>query len=493
MKRLLLALTLALAIAFSAAPGSASAAAAYTTAFAVSITFQNVGPSEAAVTFDFFPENSGAAINVPMSNKLASNASNSLSISSVSQISGSFKGSAVLSSDQPVIATIVQFASAATGVKNRPLSNGFSATDASTKQLVATVLKSSGGYSTYFSVQNTETSPIDVTVDFYAAGQTAKTATANAAGLPANAAKYFDVKDIAALPAGFSGSAIVTAKITGSTTDAKTVVTVDELSVTDGGSKSFEGAATSGAKVFMPTAACKAPSGTNTVNSAFAIQNADTTNPVTFVVDYYVSGQLTATDGPFTISAGGKQSVLGCTKLAAGSNGSAVIRRTDGSGTLVAVGKINGTNLSVTSAFLGVVENQGSAKIALPYVRFSPQAQFTTGSRQRAFIAVQNIGTADATNVQVQYIDKDGQVKGTENLGTIAAGAKKSSSAQSANALDSCGRFGEYDAAGAAACSGGVFGGGAIVTAASGAQLAVIVRVQSGPTAGEDYNGINIQ
>jgi hypothetical protein len=38
-----------------------------------------------------------------------------------------------------------------------------------------------------------------------------------------------------------------------------------------------------------------------------------------------------------------------------------------------------------------------------------------------------------------------------------------------------------------------VFGGGAIVTAASGAQLAVIVRVQSGPTAGEDYNGINIQ
>jgi hypothetical protein len=487
---MLLALALAVAVAFSVMPQSASAAASYSTPFQVSVTYQNVGAAPAAISFDFFAENSGAAINVPAA-ALAANASNSLSISSVSAIGASFKGSAVLSSDQPVVATIVQFAAAATGIKNRPLSNGFSATDASTKQLVATVLKNNSGYSTYFSVQNTETSPIDVKVDFYAAGSTSVTTTSNAASLPPNAAQYFDVGTIAGLPNNFSGSAIVTAKITGSSTDAKTVVTVDEMSVTDGGNKSFEGASISGAKVYMPSAFCKFPVGSNTVNSAYAIQNADQTNPVTFQVRYKVTGSADIVDGPFSIAAGGKQSVLGCTKLPAGTIGSAIIERTAGTGTLVAVGKINGTNLSVTSAFLGIVDGQGSAKIALPYIRFAPQAKFNTGS-QRANIAIQNIGSGNATNIRVTYIDKDGNTKGTQTFASLAPGAKASSNASLASALDACGRFGEYDAPGQPACSGGVFGGGALVTADAGAQLAVVTRIQSGPTAGEDYNGINV-
>jgi hypothetical protein len=487
---MLLALALAVVVAFSAMPQSASAAVAYTTPFQVSITYQNVGSASAAISFDFFAENSGTAINVPAA-ALAANASNSLSISSVSAIGASFKGSAVLSSDQPVVATIVQFAAAATGIKNRPLSNGFSATDASTKQLVATVLKNSGGYSTYFSVQNTETSPIDVKVDYYAAGSTSITTSATANALPPNAAKYFDVANIGGLANGFSGSAIVTAKITGSSTDAKTVVTVDELSVTDAGNKSFEGASTSGANVFMPSAFCKFPVGSNTVNSAYAIQNADQANPVTFQVRYKQTGKADVIDGPFNVAAGGKQSVLGCTKLPAGAIGSAIIERTGGTGTLVAVGKINGTNLSVTSAFLGIVDGQGSAKIALPYIRYEPQAKFNTGA-QRANIAIQNIGASNATNIRVTYIDKDGNTKGTQTFASLAPGAKASSNASAAGALDACGRFGEYDAPGAPACSGGVFGGGAIVTADAGGQLAVITRIQSGPNAGEDYNGINV-
>jgi hypothetical protein len=488
---MLLALALTVAMAFTLMPSAASAASAYNTAFGVSVTYQNVGTGPATIVFDFFTENSGTAINVPVA-ALAQNASTSLSIASVSAISGSFKGSAVLSSDQQVIATIVQFDKTG-AVKNRPLSNGFSASDSSSKQLVSTVLKTNGGYSTYFSVQNTEAAPINVSVAFFAAGATSATTTATANALPANAAKYFDVKDIPALPAGFTGSAIVTAKLASdNTTDAKTVVTVDELEIAGGGGRSFEGASVSGTKVYMPTAACKAPSGTNTINSAFAIQNADQTNSVTFQVRYKVTGLADIVDGPFTIAAGGKQSVLGCTKLAPGTNGSGVIERTGGTGTLVAVGKINGTNGSVTSAFLGTVEGQGSAKVALPYVRYSPQAQFSAATRQRAFIAIQNIGSATATNVVVKYVDKDGVTKGSQTFATLAAGAKVSSNPSLASALDSCGRFGEYDAPSAPACSGGVFGGGAIVTADGGAQLAVIVRVQTGSVAGEDYNGINI-
>jgi len=488
---MLLALVLTVAMAFTLMPSAASAAGAYSTAFGVSVTYQNVGTGPATIVFDFFTENSGTAINVtrPI---LAQNASTSLSIASVSAISGSFKGSAVLSSDQQVIATIVQFDKSG-AIKNRPLSNGFSAADGNSKQLVSTVLKTNGGYSTYFSVQNTEAAPINVTVSFFAAGATSATTTSTANSLPANAAKYFDVKDIAALPDGFTGSAIVTAKLASdNTTPAKTVVTVDELEIAGGGGRSFEGASVSGTNVYMPTAACKAPSGVNTINSAFAVQNADQVNSVTFQVRYKVSGSADIIDGPFTIPAGGKQSVLGCTKLSAGTNGSAVIERTGGTGTLVAVGKINGTNGSVTSAFLGTVDGQGSARVALPYIRYSPQAQFSAATKQRAFVAIQNIGNTAATNVVVTYIDKDGAIKGKQTFASLAAGAKVSSNPSLANALDTCGRFGEYDASGAAACSGGVFGGGAIVTADGAAQLAVIVRVQTGSVAGEDYNGINI-
>jgi hypothetical protein len=304
-KRMLLALALTAAMAFTLMPSAASAAPAYSTAFGVSVTYQNVGTGDASISFAFYTENSGTQIPVaaPI---LKQNASASLSIGSVSAVGSSFKGSAVLSSDQQVIATIVQFDKTG-AVKNRPLSNGFSATDSSAKQLVATVLKNSGGYSTYFSVQNTEATAINVKVSFFAAGATSATTTATANNLPSNAAKYFDVKDIPGLPDGFSGSAIVTAKLSSNgTTDAKTVVTVDELEVAGGGSKSFEGASTSGANVYMPSAACKAPSGSNTVNSAYAIQNADQVNSVTFHVVYKVAGKADVTTPAFTIPAGGK-------------------------------------------------------------------------------------------------------------------------------------------------------------------------------------------
>ena len=138
MKRILLALTLVLALGISLLPGAASAAPAYSTAFTVSITYQNVGLDAATVNVDFFQEGSGTAINFS-AGSLNAGASTSLAVGTAIT-SGSFKGSAVLSSNQPVIATIVQLDPSGV-VRNRPLSNGFSSTDGAAKQLVATVLK----------------------------------------------------------------------------------------------------------------------------------------------------------------------------------------------------------------------------------------------------------------------------------------------------------------------------------------------------------------
>jgi hypothetical protein len=491
MKRILLALVLALVVGFSVAP-STYAAPAYNTAFTVAITYQNVGSLPADITVDFFQEGSGTAINFP-NGTLNAGASTSLSVGTAIT-SGSFKGSAVLSSNQPVIATIVQLDPAGV-VRNRPLSNGFSATDSAPKQLVATVLKNMFDSTTYFSVQNVGGAAINVTVDFYAVGATTPTHTATATNLPASAAKYFDAGKIAELGASFNGSAVVRAKLASdNTTDANIVVTVDELSTIDGGSKSFEGTALSSDKIFMPSAICNAFGGQFT---AYAIQNADLANNVTFQVRYKPNFPAVAADviaGPFTLGPGGKQSDAACTTMAAGTSGSAIIERTAGTGTLVAVGKVGGAN--ITSAFLGIPSGGGSANVALPYIRWSPDAEINNNGRQRASVAIQNIGTADATNVRIQYIDRDGVVKGTHTIGTIAPGGKVSSNPVLGSALDACGRFGMYGAGGSTTdCNTVLFGGGAKVLADGGAQLAVIVRIFTGNPllAGEDYNGINIQ
>ncbi len=495
MKRILLALTLVLALGISLLPGAASAAAAYSTAFTVSITYQNVGLDAATVNVDFFQEGSGTAINFS-AGSLNAGASTSLAVGTAIT-SGSFKGSAVLSSNQPVIATIVQLDPSGV-VRNRPLSNGFSSTDGAAKQLVATVLKNAfdSRSTTYFSVQNTEASPIDVTVKYYAVGAATEALTDQANALPANAAKYFDAGKTS-LPDGFTGSAVVTAKLTGTQTDAKIVVTADELSTIGPGSSSFEGTPLSSDTIYMPSALCNAFGGQFT---AYAIQNAAQAS-VSFQVRYKYrpadqpnANPSEVTDGPYTIPAGGKQSIAGCNKLPPNSNGSAIVERTGGaSNALVAVGKVAGAN--ITSAFLGIAQGHGSAAIALPYVRWSPDTTINNNGQQRASIAVQNIGTTDATNVKVQYIDRNGQIMGTQTLGTLSPGAKASSNAKDAGALDACGRFGMYGANGSTTdCNTVLFGGGAKVIADGGAQLAAVVRIFTGNPilAGEDYNGLNI-
>jgi hypothetical protein len=483
MKGKLFGAMVAAALVGSVVPTGSAEAAAYGTNFQVSITYQNVGTAPATVSFDFFAENSSTPVSFTPASTLAAGASTSLAVGSVVGIGAGFKGSAVLSADQPVVATIVQFAN---GVAARPLSNGFSSADGSAQQLVATVLKNQFNYSTYFSVQNVEAQPVDLTVKFFAVGSTTPIHTVTVPNLPANAAKYFDAGTITQLGAQFNGSATVEAKLAGSSTTAKTVITVNELQTNGNGAKSFEGTAKSGSTVYMASAMCKytAPQYTH----AYAVQNASTTDSVSFRVVYKRTGQTDIIDGPYTLAAGGKRSVLACDKMPANSIGSAVIERTGGTGTLVAVGKIDGGG--VTSAFLGATE--GSAKLALPYIRWANDTNYNSGARQRAFVAIQNIGTADATNVRVRYVNRDGTTVATQNLGMITPGAKKNSDAATAGALDTCGRFGEYG--GGADCLGNAFGGGAIIEADGAAQLTAVVRVQNGGTgaAGEDYNAIPV-
>lgn len=445
---------------------------AYTTSFTTSITYQNVGAESASISLVFYGAD-GAASSPVDRGQLAAGAGTSLFVGGLDQVGPSFKGSAVLSSSQPVVATLVQVPQGSDTVKNRPLSNGFTGEQGAQRYLIATTLKNQFNSTTIFSVQNVGQTATDVIVRFFAVGSSDPIALP-AETIQPGAARYFDLGNRPEITANnFNGSATIEAA-----TGGRIVASAMELSTNGGGASSFEGVTQGGATFYMPSAICDAFNGQN---SAYAVQN--TGNSTANVRVRYSNGVIHEK----TVAPGAKESFVGCQApgMAGGFSGSAIVESTNGV-PVVAIGKVYGTGLS--TAFVGAPA--GADRLALPYVRWS-QTQYETGVRQRTFLAIQNVGAAPVTGVVVRYVDRNGTTVGTHTLGEIGAGAKVNSTPFDqavAGNRDVLAEFG-YD--------GANFGGGVIIEGPDGSQLVAIARVQSEvPGQGrvaEDYNGIVVQ
>jgi hypothetical protein len=443
-------------------------AQAYSTPYTTSITYQNVGGAATTtlqVLFYALPTTT-TPITITRSN-LAAGAGTSLFIGSLSEISAGFRGSAVMQADQPLIATLVQLPQGSTTVKNRPLSNGFS--DGAAQSLIASVLKNTYDTTTVFSVQNVDSQTNDITVKFY--NTSAVLIHTITKSIEPGSAFYVDASLEAGLGASFNGSAVITA-LRSDTTSGKIISSVMELEILGTGNKAFEGVA-SGAKTFyMPSALCEAFGGTN---SAYAVQNTSLTTATDVTVTY--SNGATETQN---ILAGAKKSFVACnaTGMVNGFSGSATIVSvtTD----VIAVGKAYGLGLS--TAFAGA--SSGSAHVGLPYVRWASDANWAAGTQQRVNLTIQNVGSSTITgDIVVKYIDRDGNLVGTHTISTdLAVGAKANSNASNAGLTE----FGVY--------TGPQFGGGAIIEAPAGSQIAAVARVSTqvsnGVFASEDYNGM---
>src|SRR5947199_10553763 len=101
---------LSVLVAFMAVIGlvcTASADTGYTATFSTSITFQNVGSGTANIAIAYQQENNASSA-ATYNTTLAAGASSSIFSGSVSGLPAGFQGSAVLSADQPVVATMVQ-------------------------------------------------------------------------------------------------------------------------------------------------------------------------------------------------------------------------------------------------------------------------------------------------------------------------------------------------------------------------------------------------
>ena len=493
-------------LALATVAGVAYAQSAKSASWLVSTTYQNVGTGTANITFSFYPEGNGTPINFTAAT-LPAGAGTSLYIGNVAGIAAGFRGNAVVSSDQPLVATVVQFSNDA-GFKMRLLSNGFQSSDAASQYLIASTLLNKFNRTTVFSIQNTESFDIKAVVRFYDADNAGALASTITHTIPANSSKYIDMSLPAStgLSAGttvFNGSAIISGvSAADSVTPAKVVAAASEFYTNQPVAANFEGIPLSAAAntIYMPTGLCQRFG----LDTFYAVQNASLSNSATITVTYRnTDGSVKTTDGPYTIGAGGKKSITTCSPSSGASmanfTGSAVIESTGAP--IAVIGKAQNSlaagtpgTLYVFTAFLG--QPAGTSKMALPFVRWAKDADYNAasnvGGKQRTFIAIQNL-EATSIKVTVTFKDKNG-VTVAANAGgsnpqtiTIPAYAKANTDANTALVLGAAGQFGYY--------VDGTFGGGAIIEAHADnptAKFIAIVRAQN-PGAGEDYNSMPIQ
>lgn len=464
------------------APSSVQAAA-YGLAFTTSVTYQNVSTAESTIDFVFYPGGNGTGIPINRPN-LPAMAASSLFVGGLTEIDPGFQGSAVLMTSEQVAATLVQLPPSGSAVKVRPLSNGIG--QGSDYVLVPTVLKNTFGKHSVWSVQNVDGVGADLTITFNPVS--GAPIVVDVTDLPAGAARYFDMSTAPEIvAASFNGSVTIEAVQTGTANPGSVIASALELGITNNEAYAFEAFTTGSGTVYMPSAFCKwGP--TRKVSSAFAVQNTEPVGGADAVVN--ITWSNGNTDGPITIAPGGKASISGCgtTGTVNPENwlGSAILSSTGGE--IVAIGKVGGDG-GYSTAYSGFAG--GFDSVAMPYVRWS-QTQYLTGARQQVNIAIQNVGGADiaAGDIVISYYDATGALVGTDsNPALVAIGGKYSS-----NANKIAGGVGaEFGYAVA-----GVIGGGAVVTAPAGAQLAIIGRVCTyntalGVAACEDYSGYPIQ
>lgn len=469
---------------------------AYDSGYFTAVTYQNVGDASTTVTFDFYVAGSSSPISIDR--ELAAGASASLNVSTTDEVTAGFQGSAVASSDQPVVATMVQIcADEGCPVVNRPLSNGMTADQGASTVLIATALKNQFNQTTKFSVQNVGSDALNADVNFYAVGSATPAHTESISNLPAGSAQYFDLGTITALGDSFNGSVSIEADGTGTAVAAA-------LELGTGGGKayyanSFEGVTSGSTTVYMPSAMCDA---FGTQRTAYAIQNNSGAEIAAGGITITFTDKDDATktytySNPEAIAAGGKWSAQTCNAdgMEAGFNGSAEIVS---SGEIVAIDKVF-QNVSIgglSSAFLGAAS--GDAKLALPYVRWATDENYSTTPvnrffTQRTYIAIQNVGDSEipAGSITIKYVDEAGTERGTHTIDTaVASGAKVNTNASMADMT----AFGYKGDNGQAATGGGAL----IECSAANCQLIATARIASNDATtnalvGEDYNGIPVE
>ena len=463
--------------------------------FTTRIYVQNPNPNPATAVVNFY-DLTGAPqpVNVPLN--LPANGSTEILIGNLTGLGSPWRGSAVISADQPVVAASIQVPPSGYG---HIMANAFTSAEASDKIFLTTFLAIGNPTNavSLFGVQNTEAENINIRAQFVLPnGLNAADVTLT---LPAYTSKFFDglnpTTTIASGLHGFNGSVVVTATKVSNGTPALIVGSSEERRVENTGLFRFQaygfeaipqsaGATT----VYMPTALCNFALAT----TYFAVQNLSFTMPTVVTITYSAVTGTTPTQITNTVSPLAKWSVNPCQSNGNQPfSGAAVIQSSVSP--VAAIGKARqetGANPRYVTAYRA--EATSTNRLAIPFVRWSPLGD---SSSFRSYIAIQNIGTAviPAGQLTVTYYSVTGAVINTcVSQNATPVGAKQNSNVAAAfpgtSSTLSCSVIQPSNG------DAYTFAGSAIVQGPPGSALIAIVRNSPDPFAvrvhTEDMNAI---
>lgn len=197
--RAALASAFATSLVLGAVPASTQAAAS---TFQTTMNIQNLSSSSANVQISFYANGNGTS-SASVSYTIAANAKQTINTLPDALTAG-FSGSAVVSSDQKVAATVnvVGDSNFAYGDAYVGFNGG------STTVALPLLFKTYYNYNTFFNVQNTSSTAANVTVTYSGGGLSSS--VTETASIPAGSSARFDQKTNTKLPDKFNGSAVVT-------------------------------------------------------------------------------------------------------------------------------------------------------------------------------------------------------------------------------------------------------------------------------------------
>lgn len=380
---LLCLVALSLAITSLAMPASAQWAGTWVS----SVQIVNLGNATANVVVEYYRENGTRVDEATRNYTITVGSAINIYQPNVPNLPEGFKGSAIVSADQPIAAIGSEQTTYADGSIGNSQYAGFGADAVGTRFYLPNVNKKFGGsqWSSRITIQNTTANPITATVTFYNSDGT--TRDTDVVNLPGNGSTTLTQVNDAELPDNWLGAAIVEAT-------GNIAVIVDVMSA-DGRLETYNGF-TSGAKtMYLPTLLIEF--GANKWNSSFQVFNVGTETAVV-TMTYYTSGNpapakvVTATLPPYQSINRYQPTVdsdLGKPWL-----GSVVIESTQ---PIVAVGSQSSgaPGKRLASIYNGVAE--GATRAFLPTVlRFFGGSNFVTSFQ------IMNVGSGPAS-VTVEY------------------------------------------------------------------------------------------
>ena len=463
--------------------------------FTTRIYIQNPNSSAATGIVNFYDEITGnpQSVNVPFN--LNANGSTEILIGSLTGLGSPWKGSAVVSADQPVVASSVQVPPTGYG---HIMANAFTSAD-STSSLFLTTFLGAGNPTnsvSLFAVQNTESVPINIRARFInISGIEVASPTLT---LPAFASKFFDGNNASSIGGGytnpFNGSVVVTATKVSDGTPALIVGVAEERRTDTGGLFSsqaygFEAIPQSAGSttVYMPTALCNFGGAT----TYFAAQNLSFNTPTVVTVTYAAGSGTTPSPAVNTIQPLAKWSFNPCqTNGNQSYSGAAVIQSS--AAPVAAIGKAReevGTNPRYQTAYLA--QATSTSRLAIPFVRWSP----ANDQGFRSFIAIQNIGPSPipAGQLTVKYYAPSGgaPVNTCTSAVNMPAGAKLNSNVAAAFAGGTNFNCSTTQPANGASYT---FSGSAVVEGPPGSSIIAVIRYRPDNAAvqvhTEDMNAI---